>query len=361
MRTVIIALLPLALACETQTNVLNENTTPDTDPVIDTPDCDGMARVLSPASDGQSDFYFRDDIAFEINQGEEEAEITLADAQGEPVPGTTWLDVVVLTEGWTRLVFTPDGPLAPSTGHTATLSYCGGSPTVDFSTSALGTPVHSPEVISGRTYEINLSAARVTQPSQVAQALLSLVDHSLMVFVDHADLNGLDLTIAAADKITGIQDTCIPTLNMEVEGDLSGPPTFSVGPVDFEFDLAGYGVTLFDATIDATFAADGSYFAGGHLSGTLDARDIVDALAGRDVLPIEDADAICEVISQVGLECTPCADGAVLCLNIEVEQIKGELTEHPIEVVSDFDCHEGCEDACENEECTTADQFEVCL
>jgi hypothetical protein len=361
MRTVIIALLPLALACDSETSVLNENTSPDTDPVIDTPDCDGMARVLSPASDGQSDFYFRDEISFEINQGEDEALITLADAQGEPITGTTWVDPVTLTEGWTRLVFTPDGPLAPSTAHTATLSYCGGSPAVDFSTSALGTPMENPEVISGRIFEIDLATARVTQPSQVAQALLTLVDHSLMVSVDHADLNGLELTIAAAQRVTGIQDTCIPTLNMEVEGDLAGPPTFSVGPVDFEFDLAGYAVTLFDATVDATFAADGSYFAGGRLSGTLDARDIVDALAGRGVLPIEDADAICEVITQVGLACTPCADGEDLCLNIEVEQVQGELTEHRIEVIADFDCHEGCEDACENEDCTTADQFAVCL
>jgi len=361
MRIMIIALLPLALACQTTTKSLNESTDADTVPTVDTPDCDGMARVLSPASDGQTDFYFLDDIAFEVNKGEGEAAIELMDVDGAPITGTTWVDSLTHTEGWTRVVFTPDSPLTPSTPHKATLSYCGGTPAVGFTTSSLGTPLETPETLSGRTYEINLAQARITQPSQVAQALLALVDHSLMVHVDEAQLDGMELTIAAANKITGNQDTCIPSLSVSVAGDLSGPPTFNLGPVDVVFDLAGYAVTLFDATAEATFAADGTYFAGGRLSGTLDARDVVEALSGRDVLPVEDAAAVCETIARVGLECTACSDGEVLCLDMEIEEVEGTPTSSPVEDVPDFDCHEGCEDSCDNEECANADDLQVCL
>ena len=360
MRNAAVAFTALTLACDVQTTALNGG--PESGPTSYTPgDCEAVARVLSPASDGQSDFYFRDDIAFEISDSRDFVDINVHDENGTAVSGTTWVDTMMHTEGWSRIVFTPEAPLAPSTTHTATLTYCGGSPSVNFSTSALGTPMERPEEVDGRTFEIDLADASITKPSQVAQALLTLVDHSLLLQVDHVGSDGLRMSMGAADKMTGDQDTCLPTLNMAVEGDFTGPPTFAVGPVDVSFDLAGYTVTLFDAGAEATFGSDGSYFAGGRLSGTLDARDVVEALKGRDVLPVEDASAVCETITRVGLSCNPCSDGEVLCLDVEVESVQGALTDTWVEPVDDFDCHAGCVDACSNEDCETADQFEVCL
>ena len=354
-------LIPLALGCESEPRVMNPEKTHDIPVTVDAPDCDGMARVLSPVSDGQTDFYFLDDIAFEVNKGEDEAQISLLDAADAPVAGTTWLDPISDREGWTRVVFTPETPLAPSSGHTATLNYCGGSPFVGFTTSPLGTPMETPEDMTGRTFEIDLSDARITRPGPAAQALLALVDHNLLVHVDQADLTGLELTMAAANKITGEQDTCIPTLSMVVEGDLTGTPTIELGPVDVHFDLAGYGVTLFDTTAQATFASDGTFFAGGRMSGVLDARDVVEALADRDVFSSDDPTVICESITLLGLECTDCADGEALCLDIEIQGVQGAAQDQAVEAVNQFDCHAGCEDSCENEECTVAVEYQICL
>ncbi len=357
----LLVLLPLALACDAKTTLLSPKQTPEDPATVDTPDCDGMARILSPVSDGQTDFYFLDDIAFEVNKGEGEALITVVDAEGEPVLGSTWIDPIVQREGWSRVVFTPDAPLSPNTEHAATLSYCGGAPAVEFSTSALGTPIESPEILSGRRYAIDLSEARVIRPGQVAQALLSLVDHNLLVQIEHAEATEITLSLGAANKVTGIQDTCIPTLSVNVDVDLNGAPTISVGPMDVEFELAGYNVTLYAAMVDATFAADGSHFAGGRMAGMLDARDVVDALAGRDILPADEPEAICDLLNGLGLACTACADGAPLCLEMEIDGVHGVWSDRGVESVDDFDCHEDCEDSCDNEECALADEFQVCI
>jgi len=359
--TTLIALIPLALACGTDTTQLSNTDGSSMEPTVQTPDCDGMARVLSPVSDGQSDFYFLDDIAFEVNKGEDEAVIVVVDADGETVSGSTWLDTVAQQDSWLRVVFTPEAPLLPSTRYTATLNYCGGSPAVEFSTSSLGTPLESLEDMEGRTFAIDLSEARITRPSQVAQALLALVDHDLLVQVDAATDSSLDLTMGAANKTSGAQDSCIPTLSLQVDRDYSSSPTLDLGPVDVDFSLAGYTITLHHATAVATFASDGTYFAGGRMSGSLDARDVVDALAGRDVLPAEDPEDLCEVIGRLGLSCSECADGEILCLDLEIQDVQAEMVNLDIEEIAQFDCHEDCDSSCDNDACLLAEDFAVCI
>ncbi len=329
--------------------------------MVDVEPCDAVARISAPMSDGVVDFYFRDDVIFEVTNGGQNAEISLTSDEGEAISGRTSLDPVTENMGWQRVVFEPDDELDPSTGYTAELSYCGGDVDVHFGTSALGTPLDAPEGLSDAVFMIDLSDARITRPSQIAQALLTLIDHNLLLQLPDVSEDTRSLLMGAQDKETRHQDTCMPTMSIEMEDSLFDMPTFGLGPVDVEFSLAGYTVTLFDAISGATFTRDGQSFAGGRLQGSLDARDVVKALSGRNVLPTEDPDALCELTQSVGMPCSDCPDGSGYCVALEVRDVMGFRSDLDVVEVTEFDCHEDCEASCDNDECIEADDFDVCV
>ena len=322
--------------------------------------CNGTVRTIAPMSEGQSNFYFRDDIVFSVTERAEEARISLQTADGSAIEGNTWVDDQVDDGEPIRVVFTPDQPLAPDTEHIATLDYCGKRPSVRFQTSTLGLPIESPDAVSGWTYAIDLSNATVSKPGIGAQALLTLVDNHLALQVNDLTDDTIDVTIAPTDAATGEQDTCIPTLNAGMPNNFQAAPTFLIGPVDVPFALAGYSIRLYDAIATATFASDGAFFAGGTIAGSIDGRDIVDALAGKDILPYDSPETVCDVIANAKLPCTPCADGEPYCLYLEVRDVVGRQTGTRIQTVNALDCHGECEKSCENDACEAADEFPIC-
>lgn len=137
--------------------------------------CEATVRTVSPASDGQSNFYFRDNVIFSLSEGSDAAEVELTTLDGTIVTGSTWIDDQVDDEEDIRVVFTPDEPLAPGTEYSAMLAYCGGTPSVNFRTSSLGTPIENPATLLGSTYTMDLSEARVVKPGVTAQALLTIL------------------------------------------------------------------------------------------------------------------------------------------------------------------------------------------
>ena len=322
--------------------------------------CDAIATTLAPASDGQSDFYYRDSIMFSVTEGAENAEIYLYDDDGEPVEGTTYINNQVPEGEPLRVVFEPREALQSNSDYKATLDFCGGAPSVAFRTSDLGTQVEDPALLKGWTYVMDLSKARVTKPSSAAQALLTLLDNDLSLQIDNVSGDTLDITVAASDAETGEQDTCVPSLGFNMPGNFAEAPSFKVGPIDVPFTLAGYQVVLYDGTSSATFASNGNYFAGGRLAGAVDARDIVEALAGKDVLPAEEPNALCDILAGANMPCEPCRDGEPYCLNLEVDSISGERSEVYLDRIEESDCHEDCLTSCDNNECDAADAFEVC-
>jgi hypothetical protein len=322
--------------------------------------CEATVRTISPASDGQANFYFRDNVVFALSEGADTAEVQLTTLDGTVMEGSTWIDDQVEDGDDLQVVFTPDEPLAPGTEYTATLDYCGGQPSVEFQTSALGTPIENPDALSGGTYTMDLSQAHVVKPGIAAQALLMLVDNHLALQVNGASDDTLDVTIAPTDAQTGLQDTCIPSLNASMPNNFEARPTFMVGPVDVPFTLAGFSMRLYDASASATFSADGSFFAGGTIAGNLDARDVVMALSGRGVLPSDSPEALCDIIGNAKLPCTACSDGEPYCLYLEVNEVSGHRGESGLENVQQTNCHVDCAESCDNEECDSADDFPVC-
>jgi hypothetical protein len=322
--------------------------------------CESIARTLSPASAGLTNFFYRDDIVFSVTDGADTATISLTDSSGVSIEGETWVDDRVAADEPLRVVFTPTDALHANTAYSATLAYCAGNPTVDFTTSELGTPIDGLERISGAVFSMDMSAAKVVQPSGVAQVLLTLLDNDLALRVDGATDDTLDIAVASVRVDDGLQDTCTPTLDFSMPGNFAQAPAFEVGPIDVPFDLAGNTVMLYDAHSSATFASNGTHFAGGRMSGAVDARDVVVALAGQGVLPSENPEALCDLLGDHSLGCSPCRDGEEYCLYLEVADIQGEKTEVYIEDIDSVDCHADCEDSCENETCEIAEEFAVC-
>jgi len=336
------------------------STTGEDKALVTTEACESIARTLSPASAGQTNFFYRDNIVFSVTDGADTALISVTDSTGASIDGETWVDDRVAADEPLRVVFTPNAPLQASTDYSATLDYCAGSPSVDFRTSDLGTPIDGLERIDGAVYSMDMSAAKVVQPSGVAQVLLTLLDNDLALRVDGATDDTLSLAVASVRVEDGRQDTCTPTLDFSMPGNFTQAPAFEVGPIDVPFDLAGYTVMLYDAHSSATFASNGIRFAGGRMSGAVDARDVVVALAGQGVLPSEDPEALCDLLGEHSLGCSPCRDGEEYCLYLEVADIEGEKTELYIEDIDSVDCHVDCEDSCENDTCEIAEEFEVC-
>jgi len=328
------------------------------DPVVEP--CEAIATTVSPASAGQTNFFYRDDIVFSVTEGADTATIHLIDGLGEVVEGTTWIDDRVADDRPLLVVFTPESPLAVSSDYTATLDYCAGAPSVSFRTSSLGAPLDTQDVLLDQTFTVDLSEAKVEQPDGAAQVLLSLLDNDLALQVNGLEGDTLDITVAATRAIDGEQDSCTPTLDFHMPGNFAEAPAFMLGPLDIPFNVAGYTMVLYDSYASATFAADGSFFAGGRMAGSLDARDMVDALAGHGVLSSEDPDALCSLLSEQNMACGACRDGEEYCLYIEISDVMGSQSSLDLRAVDDIDCDEDCAASCDNSECEIADEFPIC-
>jgi hypothetical protein len=322
--------------------------------------CEAIARTVSPASGGQVNFFHRDDIVFSVTDGADTATIHLVDGFGEPVEGTTWVDDRVAKDSPLLVVFTPESPLAVSSDFIATLDYCAGTPSISFHTSSLGTALDTQDVLLDQTFTIDLSQAKVEQPDGAAQVLLSLLDNDLALQVNGLEGDTLDITVAATTASDGEQDSCTPTLDFNMPGNFAEAPAFMLGPMDIPFNVAGYTLMLYDSYASATFAADGSFFAGGQMAGSLDARDVVDALAGYGVLPSDNPDALCLLLGQQNLACGTCRDGEEYCLHIEISDVMGSQSNLDLRTLSAIDCDEDCAASCDNSECQLAEDFPIC-
>ncbi|MDP6931656.1 MAG: hypothetical protein QGG40_02010, partial [Myxococcota bacterium] len=109
---------------------------------------------------------------------------------------------------------------------------------------------------------------------------------------------------------------------------------------DTDFSVAGYDITIGDLEVSGTFSAEGDYFGGGTLGGTIDTRPLVPLIDenGED-------DYICTLATGFGAECTACPeDGEPYCLTVVADQIVAEKVEAGLEEIALEDCHADCAD-----------------
>ena len=291
--------------------------------------CDNGIDETYPEA-GATDAYWRADIEFALDDPDESGPSIVLTQGGTEVAGTTWT-----SEDLETVYFTPDASLDPATSYEATLTYCVGDATIDFTTSSLGEALSAD--ILDKTYVIDLASARFVEPAGVGELIGEFVTMNVLVGV--ATVDGTDLTMMGALSVEGgtDQDFCTPTFDLTA--DFAESPYFVIAAPSIELAVAGYVIPLQNFEVSGTFAADGSYFGGGVLAGMVDARDIVDMI--DEVDSWEDA---CNLTASFGAPCIACDDGTESCLSLRADQILAE--ENPgqvLEVVTE-EGHPNCEE-----------------
>lgn len=294
-------------------------------------------------SDGATDHYYLQAVEFELSDADSTATLVVTDASGAEVAGT-----VSTNDDGDVLYFEATGGLSSSSSYTATASLCGGelNPAINFSTSALGTARDCD--LTNKSFVVDLNNARFVEPAGVADLLLSQLNNNIILGVSgYTDGGTLDIVGAISTEGTSNQDFC--TESIDFSGvDFSADPTFTAGPEDSTFSVAGYDVIINQLEISGTFADDCSYFGGGVLAGELDARELAGLL--KELLDTDDPDYICELLVGFGVNCGACtSDGEEYCLNILADSLTASESGTPVECVAEGDCHPSCaESTCDD-------------
>jgi hypothetical protein len=246
--------------------------------------------------------------------------------------------------------FTPDEILEPSTTYTATLDYCSGSPSIDFTTSSLGASLEGGVDITQQTYRLDLQSGRVVVPEGVGAVLQDYLDFQILVQPTAVENDTISMVGALASEVDNdFQDYCDPTIDFPV-ADFSDAPYFQIGPQSTTIAVSDYTLTIENLLISGTIADDGSWFGGATLSGEIDTRPLVPLLfEGED-----DENAICDFILGFGVSCIPCFgdENVPFCLEILAIELEADTTAGPtVESIEMEDCHEECAASIDNDEC----------
>jgi hypothetical protein len=264
---------------------------------------------------GSADAYYRTSIEFSLAQAETGTSITVTDAGGAEVAGAT-------SESGSRVVFTPSGPLAPSTTYDVQFDWACGPTMTQFSTSAVGTPVSDTSVVEGSTYNLDLSSGRWVLPAGVGSLIETLIPSDLEVFFMVDSLAGDDMFfMGALGDGAGNQDMCSESIALPDPANFTENPFFSLPSDQLTLDVEGIPVVIEDMLLSGAFASDGSSIEGAVLAGTMDTRLLVDLVAegGGD-------DAVCEIVEAFSVSCEECSDGSgPYCLSVFVDSLTAEL------------------------------------
>jgi len=308
----------------------------------DTADTAGACDVTIttyPASDAAS-AYYRTNI-----------EVTLDNADPTVVIETDIPGTQSFSEDGLTVYYTPTSALTPNTDYSYTVHYCGGDPEIKFHTSDLGTAVTDPQAsIKGSSYLLNLKDATITEPASVG-ALLGDQLGEVDIYVNATEVTETQITMVGAignpDATSPTQDWCSRTIDFPV-ADFSQSPHFIIGGTGTTtITVAGVSVDIQNLEIAGDFAADGSYFGGGTLSGTIDTRPL-------DVAFFDGEEgALCKTAGSLGAECQPCGDGQNFCLSLKARDITATKADIQITPIFGDDCL-GCAAA------VPADNSETC-
>ena len=269
---------------------------------------------------GTSDFYYRDTLAFELSDDDDSASLSLEDAGGTVISGTSSVD-------GDMVYFTPSVPLQPSTSYVAKLSYCGSEVPVDvsFSTSDLGTVADDLGVFEGKTYALDISSGNFVQPPGVGDLIGGLLDNNILIGVTAATETSMSLIGAISFAGSTEQDTCQETLDIP-DADFSDNPYFEIDiPEGIEMNAAGVIISLDSLFISGSFSTDGTYFGGGELVGELDVRKLTPLL--EDLIQSDDPAESCSLLLGFGVTCETCSsDSEPFCIPLEVNGLNAEDT-----------------------------------
>ena len=193
------------------------------------------------------------------------------------------------------------------------------------STSSLGSPLTvAPEDLLGNTYEFRLSNdAEITEPAFLDVMAASYLNVPLLFGVSAVDATSLTLIGSLgtqADDGSYSQD--VGDVWHFPACDFSTAPFFSTVADLITLTYNGTDIPIEQFTLEGTFAPDGSSIEHGVATGNVDSRNL-GPLVGQP----DEPGAICNLASDLGVKCVPCADGEPYCLYMVAEQISAEMAE----------------------------------
>ena len=291
---------------------------------------DGAEITISntyPTSDA-ANFYILDSVEFTLSAEDPSASLSLTGPNGD-VAGSSAVN-------GTKVTFTPDAALAPSSAYTASLSYCNSEDPVDvaFSTSDLGEELTVSLI--GKTYAVDLASGNFVQPPGIGSLLGGLFENNILLSVT-AEGDTLEFIGALSEEGNTTQDTCSETFADFPSAEFTNAPMFEVPEADLSLSISGFSATIYSLAVSGTFAADGSYFGGGELSGELDARQLVEIVGGL-MDGVESADDVCGLVAGFGVSCSECSsDGEAYCVNLEVNRLVANETGETLIAITEED------------------------
>lgn len=293
------------VACEGDTD---DMVMPTGDTGVDEPECTNRVDTTVPAADAMG-VYYRGAVRITLGASDPAATISLADADGNDVPGMSRVEERIV-------IFEPTDPLATSTTYTATLSYECGDETLTFTTSDTGEPTTVDPI--GRVYSLDLTAGEWTRPPGIGAVISNLITEDVTLLfmanliVDDGDNDTINYIGAPASATDGnAQDVCeTPFL---VEDAIWNDPYFEGSTPELAITVAGISVTIQDLLIAGDYSVDGSVIEIDRFAGEIDTRELA-------ALPIGD---LCKTIGALGVPCAPCSfePASETCLDLQVENL----------------------------------------
>lgn len=278
------------------------------------------AVVLASPFEGDVDAYYRGTVRVELSLPDPAATLLVRQASdGKAIPGTYTVDEQYLTWVW-------NDPLLPLTEYITEVKHACGVEQVHWTTSEVGLPVTAD--LTNLTYSLDPSMATWIQPagSGAAFALL-LGDYRVLLKVtDMTDPTTIDLLLGAG--LNGHQNNCAPTVDILDAAWLN--PHFEIAPMDVVLVTDNFDLTISDFQVAGDFSSDGSRMQGVTMQGVLDTRNLGEALGFPAGL-----NTVCLLVAVWGVSCTACADGEPYCLDLEVENVEGPLSDKELQVVTE--------------------------
>jgi len=265
---------------------------------------------LSPASRD-----IRLSATFSGTASEEGVVFTVLDAAGTAVPGA-----VTLADG--QATWAPDALLTENAAYTWTVGVCDATGGGGFTTGAWGDRV-DPAAMADASYQLDLADATWLAPRNGEAIFSSLFDGVLLLGVEGADETEVDVLAAVGEIYDDevLQDPCYATADFD-PSDFRNNPYLSVGPTTLSLNVSGITVPLQNVYVSGAFVGD-SALADGTLDAELDMRTAADSFGGYS------ASDLCDMLqTYIGLSCVACsADGEELCVQLELEDITGNLVD----------------------------------
>lgn len=261
-----------------------------------------------PAPD-QTGVYYRSSLEWTFSEADSTAAVTVTTGGTDVAGSGEWVDNIY--------IWTPSAEFAPSTTYDVSLTYCTGTVSSSFTTSAIGTPVADPATLTDLSFVLDIASGRFVEPAGVGALLQQQLNVDILIGIVTADATTLTLqgALGVEDANPPAQDLCTPSIDFP-SANFSDNPYFEVGPQNTTIEVQGIAITIDDLFVSGALAADGSAIAGAVLAGSIDTRPLVDL-----VEPGGDDDAVCLLVQTFGIDCQACTGGGDFCLSLLVDSI----------------------------------------